>query len=637
MTEGFEGLFPSTGWSVFDDNPYDGKEYYWDDDDYRPYSGGWAAWPANGGADGIDPGVSPSRYPPNMNAWMIYGPFDLSNATFAEAAFMLWRAIEVGYDAVFFGASTDANYFSGYQWDGNVDWEYQIIDLASLGSFLGQSNVWLGWNFTSDGWVEYEGAWIDEVTLTKYEPGDVRIHGQFTYADRSGEMQGATGINVQLWDWDADGDDLLAQTAASEDGQFSFPPITNWDQDDTDPNPSNRRLDLYIRYALEHDDYLVTDFDWHPYSWRTSVHHDFDSGVSTWYAGLPWESVDFQAMWLFQDIRRTRAFYSTHTIPPSSPGALFVHWEKDANAHGLCSGSCFSALDPNLPYAFIAHSSIDSADTVVHELGHHIMWNSTGQWLWYDFACFAHQIFSQESTQCAWSEGWADFLALAVNGDPCYDFDIGPCTGTANARHFDLENHTRNDDPQQFAWGDGVEGRVAGTLYDLMDELNEPPWYDDAVWGFAPIVDLALPPAGRENLQAFWNGYQATDAHFAVRSFHQNTINYNQPPTVDNEVPIQYALQDTPRSHLLDLWDYTSDAESPDLYLTYEIAYSDPECGISLDAHWVNAHPQAGWTGWCFTWIHVSDSLAVSQDPLGFWLRVLPVHGRIHLPIARDE
>lgn len=71
--ETFEGVFPNEGWMLFDANPNDGKEYLWDDD-YRRHGGYWAAWPANGGADGYDPAINP-HYPPNMASWMIYGPF----------------------------------------------------------------------------------------------------------------------------------------------------------------------------------------------------------------------------------------------------------------------------------------------------------------------------------------------------------------------------------------------------------------------------------------------------------------------------------------------------------------------------------------------------------------------------------
>jgi hypothetical protein len=42
MYEGFEGLFPGTGWEILGDPT-------WDDDDYMAYAGYWSGWCANGG------------------------------------------------------------------------------------------------------------------------------------------------------------------------------------------------------------------------------------------------------------------------------------------------------------------------------------------------------------------------------------------------------------------------------------------------------------------------------------------------------------------------------------------------------------------------------------------------------------
>ena len=43
ISETFEGAFPNAGWTLLDVNPNDGKEYLWDDDDFRRHNGGWAA------------------------------------------------------------------------------------------------------------------------------------------------------------------------------------------------------------------------------------------------------------------------------------------------------------------------------------------------------------------------------------------------------------------------------------------------------------------------------------------------------------------------------------------------------------------------------------------------------------------
>ena len=226
-------------------------------------------------------------------------------------------------------------------------------------------------------------------------------------------------------------------------------------------------------------------------------------------------------------------------------------------------------------------------------------------------------------------EGVGSFIQI-------HDFDEGYCIGQANIRHFDLENHTRNDPNAEGSWwGDNVEGRVAGTLYDLMDSTNESPWYDNASWGFDPITDIALVGSGRSSLQQFWAAYQGTDKHNGVRSIYQNTIDYDNAP-VFSAIPEQRILQNFPRTHLFDLWNYSSDAESPDASLTYSIvSVSDTHCGISLDSHWVNANPQRNWVGSCYVTARAHDSIKTTTG--GFWVHVLQINSRIFLPLLMNN
>ena len=119
--EGFEYVFPDGDWYVIDAEN-DENEYLWDDDDYKPYTDYWSGWPANGGANGLDPELY--YYPNNMRSWMIYGPFDLSSSTEADTFFQMWREIEENFDYLFFGVSLDGFNYSGYAWDGYTDWEF---------------------------------------------------------------------------------------------------------------------------------------------------------------------------------------------------------------------------------------------------------------------------------------------------------------------------------------------------------------------------------------------------------------------------------------------------------------------------------------------------------------------------------
>ncbi len=478
-----------------------------------------------------------------------------------------------------------------------------------------------------------KGPWIDNITLD-FEPGDVSIQGNLIYSDRLSVTRGANGVKVELWDSDNVGNDLLAVAYADSNGHYSFPSQMNWDIDDTDPNLMNRMLDLYVVWTLENNYYKVTNTYGYPYYWTSPTINNINMGDKTISGSLTNGISNLESMWIFQDIRRTREYYLGNTNPQVDPGFLIAHWEEGLNVEGLIQGSHFWA--PEDPHVFIAHDSRRSADTIVHELGHYIMWNQTGQWLWYDFNCFNHNIFSQESAICAWSEGWANFFALAVNRDVCYDFDEGPCTGLADGRHYNLENHTRNDnDFENFPWGDEVEGRVAGALYDLLDVYNESPWYDTALWGFDQIVDIAFKDSGQYTLYEFWSSYTGNNKHHGIRSIYQNTIDYNQSPEIE-AIPDQYTFINMSQNHLIDLWDYTSDFESPNTALTYQIqTVSDLGCGISLDSHWININPLMNWSGSCLVTIRVNDTIKTTTGE--FWLHVLPVNSRIYLPIIIND
>ena len=162
MTDGFEGAFPGTKWQLFS-NPTWGKE------SYQRHTGLYSVWCAGSSYN------PPSNYPNNMEAWIVYGPFSLTDATDAELGFWFWNKSQGPDDYLFWGASIDGSWFYGSRHDGDsAGWQsvsFDLTDVYTLGNLCGQTQVWIGFFFGSDESVTDKGAFIDDVVLRKYVGG----------------------------------------------------------------------------------------------------------------------------------------------------------------------------------------------------------------------------------------------------------------------------------------------------------------------------------------------------------------------------------------------------------------------------------------------------------------------------------
>jgi hypothetical protein len=637
LNETFEGAWPSSGWSVVDLSN-DGYDRKWEDDNYKHHGGYWGVWPARGGTDGRDPVPGNDHYFNSMNTRMIYGPFDLSDAVKTDISFWLWREIEICCDYLALEVSTDNGTFHQvYRWtSNNLDWGQWIF---SLDGFNGNNSVWISWRFYSDSSIVYDGPWVDDILLRKYVPGEISAFGTLSYSNRVNNSVGARFMNVYLFDADPGYvDDLLAVTTTNADGFFMFPTTTNWDVDDNDPDPNNRRLDLYVKWETDFNDsvsahHLVKNYAGSTYEWPSMTWWNVNDGILDCSSVLPAGWPGLEAMWIFQDLRQAWEFVHNNTISQTDPGSVIAIWQVNEDcfydAPFLCNSFFYSGAGG--PFIFVSNQHRYSADTIVHEIGHHYMYNATGWW-WWNPSCWDHQLFNSQDVNCAWSEGWGDFLPLVVNNDQCFDFGIGPCTGIQDYNYYDLETHGIGD---QFPWGDAVEGRVAGALYDIFDNGNE--GYDSASFGFAPIGDNVFQGLCEFSFYDFWEHWMwaGYNKHHTVRAIYQNTIDYDTEPVFNPQLPDLSVLENHIRQHAVNLWLYSFDNESTDPYLTYEITYiSDWHCGISLDGHWIDIAPEFNWLGSCDVTIKVSDSIKPANDT--FRVNIVPVVGITYMPIINS-
>ncbi len=168
LNDGFESVpWPFAGWTAYDTNGALNGNYYWDDDDFRPYRGGWSAWPAN---NALDPAFS--NYAPMQRTWMIYGPFSLADAAKATLTFQYYNQSELNYDWLGWFASPNGSAFYGNWVSGDSGgWRPGVIDFQNVpgyGSMLGDASVWIGFYFYSDGSKQLKGPFIDDVFVQRF-------------------------------------------------------------------------------------------------------------------------------------------------------------------------------------------------------------------------------------------------------------------------------------------------------------------------------------------------------------------------------------------------------------------------------------------------------------------------------------
>jgi hypothetical protein len=619
--ETFEGPFPNCGgfpgacWTLAGDaidtagNP---RQYLWDDNDWRPHTGSWAAWPAAGGTDAVDP--QSSNYLPNMNSWMYYGPLDLRAVTSAQVSFWLWRDIEPGYDKFWFGVKDETQWLGSYSWDDIVGWEEEVTDLTP---YVGRDKVWLMFGFQSDDSNEYGGPWVDDITFIAL-PGEVTSRGSLKYANRSNivpaPLIAAPSVNIYLYDWNPSSGTgrRLASSFTRSDGSFSFDPRLDlylvWESD-TSNDTEARRVVLNPAYFGLFDQV---------YQWTSSTHDNVPNGVGGsadfYNTSMPDGYTNLRAMWLLQDMTRGREYVLSHTNPVAEPGVSRAYWGDRVLEFNMCkSGSCFFA-GTNPPYIFVRDDQIRSEDTPEHELGHHYMFTATGGMnggYWNASQdCWGHTYFTSTNAGCAWSEGWADFFALAVNGNPCYDFDTvanAPCAGAPDSDYYNTETHSRTDNCAVSTCGDAVEGRVAGALWDFYDSTSD--GFDVVNHGFAPIWSKMACPHGVTDLRAYWNAW-TLDRHNSVKALFQNTIDFDSPPSWNP--PFLIVLRN--HSLTIDIWPYVSDTDSQDSQLTFPgFANLNTQCAAGLAGHMLTFTPNLNYVGTCSARVDASDGIKTSS------------------------
>ncbi len=183
-TEDFEGAFPDA-WQIL-------GEPSWAAVGDRPYSGTYSGYSVGSVI------ASPGPYPNNVDAWMVFGPFSLVDAVAARVDLQAWIQTESYYDYFKVAVSLDGSQWYGLQFSGDWEgWRNIALDLAqvpTLGSLLGEPQIWLALVLQSDVSITFEGVYVDDVKIETITGG----YEDLT-ADELDHLQWSLANNEQLW------------------------------------------------------------------------------------------------------------------------------------------------------------------------------------------------------------------------------------------------------------------------------------------------------------------------------------------------------------------------------------------------------------------------------------------------------
>lgn len=216
LDEDFSGEFPGTRWTLTG-NPTWGK-----------VSNGQvvAGWPAAGGAAAVPPGATPT----NLDATMTFGPFDLSDATFARMSIRFHEQFSAWNDelfAVYF--STDGANFqlrpyttsfaggAGLSINMSQDPGEQDGGFGSFADLRGQPQVWIRLRYVTLDPAGSPGPFLKRVTVKKSVLAGPAISadplsGLQWHLNNVGQTGGSAGADIralQAWSRTAVDPDLV--------------------------------------------------------------------------------------------------------------------------------------------------------------------------------------------------------------------------------------------------------------------------------------------------------------------------------------------------------------------------------------------------------------------------------------------
>jgi hypothetical protein len=174
MTEGFEGTWPSNGWTLSTNLTTQDGPVTWDAETYHPCSGSKSGFPHGSVLDPSKTWSVTATAGNKIESDMRYGPFSLAEATDAQFTFKLSCQLGAG-DEIKWGVSagdpgTSVQVLTARRGTSNwPNWEtvtFSLKDVNYYGNLCGQPEVYIHFTYIADDVQDNnEAAFIDDISL----------------------------------------------------------------------------------------------------------------------------------------------------------------------------------------------------------------------------------------------------------------------------------------------------------------------------------------------------------------------------------------------------------------------------------------------------------------------------------------
>jgi hypothetical protein len=193
----------------------------------------------------------------------------------------------------------------------------------------------------------------------------------------------------------------------------------------------------------------------------------------------------------------------------------------------------------------------DAPDVQAHEYGHHLM-DDVYSGIPGDCPS-PHYIDEDSNENCAWTEGWATYIAVETfaGGDRwaddtwTYDFSSDD---EDDVREYDLEENPKLGDPNEPDEGLDVEGAVAGTLVDVSDDRDNEDTHENVDdQSFSDIWEVFVESEVDDTFDEYETGWDSRKAPlYLTTAACDNTItDFDQtPPAASVDTPTYPQIAD---------------------------------------------------------------------------------------------